>query len=443
MISNKNFPLINICNDTLNRVPHVEYNSVDTLKGYTTEVIKNIKTSHCDAFSSIQNLPPALISDTHCESLLTLPLNGMCFAVKEVIDVDGYECNLGCDAFKGRIPQTNADIVNKLQDLGAQLVGITRSTELAIAKETSTVNPWSKGHTPGGSSSGSAAAVGAGLIPFALGTQTIGSIIRPAAYCGAIGFKPSKNLGSLVGVLKLSSTLDHLGYFADSLERLITTLNLLYPETFSIPKKQKAQPFRIVFVQPWFIMEDNTTWQNTVQRIKEWATDTEIECLDVSIQEDITDQEEKVTSSILCFEMFEEWKDSLFNNDTTSDFLQSFLQKGKNTSVDDYQRCLSLQKQMIENVETWLDDSDIIVFPSVTGLPPRLGDGTGSRDTQRLWTLLGMPALNLPIGIENNFPNNLQLIAKRGRDKFLLEAAKYISNSVSFYNINTAKTSHV
>jgi len=442
MISDKNFLLKNICDGTLNIVPNNESNSVDALKKNTTEVIKNIKLSHCDAFSSIQNLPSALISDLHCETLLSLPLKGMCFAVKEVIDVDGYECNMGCEAFKGRIPQTNAEIVNKLQNLGAQLVGITRSTELAIAKETSTVNPWSKNHTPGGSSSGSAAAVGAGLIPFALGTQTIGSIIRPAAYCGAIGFKPSKNIGSLIGVLKLSSTLDHIGYFSDSLDRLTTTLSLLYPETFPHPKKQNTKQFRIVFIQPWFIMEDGTTWKNTVQKIKEWAIDTEIECLDVSLKKEITEQEEKVTSSILCFEMFEEWKNSLFNNDETSDFLQSFLQKGKNTSVEDYQQCLSLQKKMIEHVETWLDDSDIIIFPSVTGLPPRLGDGTGSRDTQRLWTLLGMPALNLPIGIENNFPNNLQLIAKRGKDKFLLETAKYISNSIPFNKIDTAKNNH-
>jgi len=443
MISNKKVPLINICNDTLNRVSNVDHDSVEALKDYTARMMKKIESSNCDAFSSIQNPPSALLNDSDCRALLTLPLNGMCFAAKEVIDVDGHECNFGCNAFKGRIPQTNAEIVNKLKDLGAQLVGITRSTELAIAKETSTVNPWSKNHTPGGSSSGSAAAVGEGLIPFALGTQTIGSIIRPAAYCGVIGFKPSKNLGSLVGVLKLSSTLDHLGYFSDSLERLITTLSLLYPKEFLIPPKQKKQEFRIVFVQPWFALENNSTWESTVHKIKEWAINTGIEYLDIAIQKDIADQEEKITNSILCFEMFEEWKDSLFNNVATSDFLQSFLQKGKNTSVDEYQHCLVQQKQMMENIESLLDDSDIIVFPSVTGLPPKLGDGTGSRDTQRLWTLLGMPALNLPIGVENNFPNNLQLIAKKGKDQFLLETAKYINDSISFNKINTIKTNHV
>jgi len=426
------FPLINMSNFITNKVLTDECDSADTLKVHTQKTIYGIEKSNIDAFSSIQKTPTALIDDSKREHLMMLPLNGMCFAVKEVIDVDGYVCNLGCDAFSGRIPTQSAEIVQNLEKLGAQLIGITRSTELAIAKETSTVNPWSQNHTPGGSSSGSASAVGGGLVPFALGTQTIGSIIRPAAYCGAVGFKPSKGVGSLVGVLTLSNTLDHLGYFSDSLERLTTTLNLLYPELLINAKKEEKKPYRIICLQPWFAMEEDLQWQKNIHKVKKWAVSHGVDCIDMSLDAGITEQEENVTDSILCFEMSEQWDDLLFNNKDTSDFLQEFLQRGKSISLERYQACLAQQKKMKVSINHWLGDNDIIVFPSVTGLPPKLGDGTGSRDTQRLWTLLGMPALNLPIGIEGDFPNNIQLITKVGRDAFLLETAKIFRDSVFF-----------
>lgn len=430
-MANKNFPLINMCDLIPNKVLTDECGSADALEILTQRTIQNIENSSIDAFSSIQKIPTALIDDSKREHLMTLPLNGMCFAVKEVIDVNGYVCNLGCDAFSDRIPTQSAEIVQNLEKLGAQLIGITRSTELAIAKETSTVNPWSHNHTPGGSSSGSASAVGGGLVPFALGTQTIGSIIRPAAYCGAVGFKPSKGVGSLIGMLTLSSTLDHLGYFSDSLERLTTTLNLLYPEMLLNTKKEE-KPYRVICLQPWFAMTEDLQWQKNLNKIKKWAITHDVDCIDMSLDTKITDQEENVTDSILCFEMSELWDDLLFSNKNTSDFLQSFLQRGKSITFDKYQSCLAQQSEMKDSINSWLGDNDIIIFPSVTGLPPKLGDGTGSRDTQRLWTLLGMPALNLPIGVENGFPNNVQLIAKIGQDAFLLETAKFLRDSVFF-----------
>ncbi|MDO6514470.1 amidase [Neptuniibacter sp. 2_MG-2023] len=409
------------------------------IKQYTQAVINRIQSSSIDAFSTIETQPVALSEAPTHNALSTLPLKGMCFAVKEVIDAQGYVCNLGCQAFTGRIPMHDADIVQQLQQLGAQLVGITRSTEMAIAKETSTVNPWHSGHTPGGSSSGSAAAVGAGLLPFALGTQTIGSIIRPAAYCGAVGFKPSKSIGSLTGVLNLSTTLDHLGYFADSLDRLTTTLNQLYPNTFT---DKKALPFKVLLLKPWFAMDDEYAWQARITHIKKQLKSQAIEYCEVSLDQSITSQEEQVTHSILCYEMYQHWGDTLLNNKDTSEYLQSFLTKGKGITKQAYQQSLKARTQMETLVDTWLNDHDIIVFPSVTGLPPKLGDGTGSRDTQRLWTLLGMPAINLPIGFEQGFPTNVQLIAKRGQDQHLLAAAAQLLPCITATQAET-KGQHV
>lgn len=405
-----------------------------SIKQYTQAIIKRIQSSTIDAFSTIESQPAALSETPTRKAFTTLPLKGMCFAVKEVIDAKGYVCNLGCQAFTGRVPTLDADIVQQLQQLGAQLVGITRSTEMAIAKETSTVNPWHSGHTPGGSSSGSAAAVGAGLVPFALGTQTIGSIIRPAAYCGAVGFKPSKGIGSLTGVLNLSTTLDHLGYFADSLSRLTTTLNQLYPNTFT---DKKARPFKVLFLKPWFAMDDEYTWQARKAYIKKQLKNHAIDYCEASLDQTIAAQEEQVTHSILCYEMYQHWGDTLLNNKETSEYLQSFLTKGQSITKQAYEQSLKTRAEMGTQVDTWLNDRDIIVFPSVTGLPPKLGDGTGSRDTQRLWTLLGMPAINLPIGFEQGFPTNVQLIAKRGQDKQLLAAAAQFLSCITTAQADT------
>ena len=405
--------------------------SID-LQNYTNEVIDNIKRSNVDAFSSIKEKEFFLNNKTYFEEKYSLPLRGMCFGVKEVIDVKELVCNLGCEAFSGRKPKKNADIVSLLEELGGQVIGITRSTELAIAKETSTVNPWSIEHTPGGSSSGSASAVGAGLIPFALGTQTIGSIIRPAAYCGAVGFKPTKGIGSLSGIVKLSDTLDHLGYFSDSVERMITTLNVLYPEVFENAYENNLIKPRILCVQPWFTMEDNSTWKNSLEKVKKYAGLSEIECLDVVLDKEITDVEDDITDSILCFEMFDEWGDILYEKEGTSDFLQSFLRRGKKISYSKYRDALSYRNKIDRFFESLMMENDVIVFPSVTGLPPKLGAGTGSRDTQRLWTLLGMPALNLPVGIEDGFPKNIQLISKKGQDGFLLDFAIKLRNALLY-----------
>lgn len=413
--------------------PIGEVATVQDLRRQTRNVLGRIDASTIDAFCHVERTPSSLESERLADQLLSCPLRGLPVAIKEVIDVAGAPGGYGCAAFAGRVPLVNADIVTQLERLGAQIIGITCATELALAGEPKTRNPWSPYRSPGGSSSGSAAAVGAGLVPFALGTQTIGSVIRPAAYCGVIGFKPSVGVGSLNGVLPLSKTLDHLGYFADSLNRLKETVAVLFPE---LPPATSVQP-RLVFVEPWFNETGLDGYFRKCDALKRACTSSGVDWVESRLEPGIAAQNRNLTDTILCFELFQTWGKTLLDHPSTSEELQGLLRQGQVIGRQDYEGALAGRASLIRHVENWLSESDVLVFPSVLDLPPKLGQGTGPRDPQRLWTLLGTPALNLPVGWHDGFPLNLQLIAKRGADMQLLDAGRLVSALLSSSNDET------
>lgn len=404
--------------------PVIAPSNSSELREQTRQVIHRIEESTIDAFSSIQFKPASLQSVAMAEMLVMRPLTGLPVAIKEVIDVAGLPIGYGCDAFTDRIPNSSADIVNQLETMGAQVIGVTRSTEMALARETTTCNPWSSSHSPGASSSGSAAAVGAGLVPFALGTQTIGSLIRPAAYCGVVGFKPSNGIGSLSGVLSLSHTLDHLGYFADSLERMTNTISILFPELSSASEAD----LRLVFVEPWFECQELEHFFVQTDVLKAACTKQGIKWSVRTLPECVTAKENSLVNIILCFELFETWGETLLDHSDVTEELKDFLHFGETITSEEYHEALGLRLNIIKQYHQDSAEGDIVVFPSVVGIPPKLGYGTGSRDPQRLWTLLGLPALNIPIGWDKNFPFNLQLIGRHGADRELLEAGRAVSN---------------
>jgi len=146
------------------------------------------------------------------------PLSGLTFGVKEIMEQEGRCTPWGLDILQDRFAETDATVIRKAEQAGARRIGTTRSTAMAIAGEARTRNPLNLGRSPGGSSAGSAAAVAAGMLDFAFSTQTVGSIVRPASYCGVPGFKPSFNLLSTEGVMPLSRDLDHVGLIARDIE---------------------------------------------------------------------------------------------------------------------------------------------------------------------------------------------------------------------------------
>ena len=180
------------------------------------------------------------------------PLHGIPVAIKEVFDVKGLKCAWGTPIHANRVPGNDAWVVAALREAGAIIMGTAVSTEYALATAGPTRNPWDKSRTPGASSSGPAAAVGAGMVPVALGTQTIGSIIRPAAYCGIYGFKPSWGSIDDTGAMALSEPLDHVGILASDFSDLRRTFSILRrkPGTGSATGCHENKPGKI------FVLKD-------------------------------------------------------------------------------------------------------------------------------------------------------------------------------------------
>jgi Asp-tRNA(Asn)/Glu-tRNA(Gln) amidotransferase A subunit family amidase len=173
------------------------------------------------------------------------PLSGIPVAVKDIIATSDMPTTNGSPIYRDHVPSHDAWVVERLRNLGATIFGKTVSTEFAWRHPGPTVNPWNSGHTPGGSSSGSAAAVAAGLVPLALGSQTLGSVIRPAAFNGVVGFKPSFGAIPRTGVHHLSPSLDHVGFFARRVDDVALALSLLAGSSDSDPHGRPLPGFTV------------------------------------------------------------------------------------------------------------------------------------------------------------------------------------------------------
>ena len=393
----------------------------------TRKVHESLNAQTLDAFCSIKPLSSVTYSAKTAAALATTPLAGMPIAVKEIMDVAGEVCAYGCDAFAGRIPNKSCDIVQRLEVLGAKVIGITRSTELAIARITSTINPFDNKRSPGASSSGSAAAVGAGLVPFALGSQTIGSTIRPAAYCNVVGFKPTHNMISLQGIMPLSPTLDHIGLLACSVTQLVAVASQL--DNALIPTKDEYS--RFLFASPWYSDSVDDTVTDAINDLRGKLQLAGYGCDDWSVDEQVAVREAAVCQTILVREMADHWYARLHNHSLVSDGLKQLLREGQQVSQTHYEEALSEREAIIQTLQQTLESNDIVVSPAVTGIPPLLADGTGSRDPQRLWTLAGMPAISLPLSKHKGLPRAVQITAARGEDHHLLGSALALERLLS------------
>src|SRR5690242_11921541 len=210
----------------------------------------------------------------------TGPLHGLPVGLKDIIDTADMPTENGCALHKGRTPREDAAVVTKLRAAGAVILGKTVSTECAYYSPGKTRNPWNLEHTPGGSSSGSAAAVAASMVPLALGSQTAGSTIRPGSFCGVYAFKPTHGLIPRTGVLQLSRTLDHIGLFARSLDdiALLATELIGYDEGDPDTQPRARVPFEALLnevppVEPMFAFIKTPHWARTDADTKEAYTE--------------------------------------------------------------------------------------------------------------------------------------------------------------------------
>src|SRR5688572_9877321 len=372
------------------------------------------------------------------------PLHGVPVGLKDIIDTGDMPTENGCALFKGRTPRDDAVVVTQLRAAGAVILGKTVTTECAYFHPGKTRNPHNPKHTPGGSSSGSAAAVAAGMVPLALGSQTAGSVIRPAAFCGTYGFKPTHGLIPRHGILRLSRTLDHVGLFARSVDDVALLLEQLqgYDERDPDTRPRARVEYQKISneeppLQPMFAFIKTPHWERADADMKEAYAELQ-EALGAQIEEvelfpsasEGWDWQRTIMEAEMSSNLEALW---VAGKDKLSERLRSLMERGRETRVIDYQRTLRRIAPTIESFdELFRERYDAILTPPALGTAPKGLGATGDPAFCVLWTLLGMPAITLPLMQgANGLPLGVQLVGRRNYDARLLRTARWLEKKVA------------
>ncbi len=364
------------------------------------------------------------------------PLHGIPLGVKDNFLTSGIPTEMGCKAYEGYIPDESADLVIRLEDAGALMLGKTVSTEAAFMVPAKTRNPWNPEHTPGGSSSGSAAAVAAGFVPAAIGTQTNGSVIRPAAFCGVVGYKPSQGMLSARGVIPFSPSLDQPGVFARSVADAALLASCLTPRrsTIAPDATMLRSPPRLAAVRSpvWHLAqaEQRAQFDTDVARLRKAGA--KIDIIEIP---GAFDGAHKIHRTITLYEAARvSRKVRSHFRDTFSDYLNVALDEGEAISDVDYRDAIKIRAQLQHSLATFLDRGySAIITPPAQGEAPATLDNTGDPGFCTIWTLMGTPAITIPTGKgPNGMPLGLQLVGAAEEENYLLATAAWCEKRSPF-----------
>jgi Asp-tRNA(Asn)/Glu-tRNA(Gln) amidotransferase A subunit family amidase len=375
------------------------------------------------------------------------PFSGIPVAIKDIIATSDMPTTNGSPIYRDHIPAADAWVVERLRNLGATIFGKTVSTEFAWRQPGPTVNPWNGRHTPGGSSSGSAAAVAAGIVPLALGSQTLGSVIRPAAFNGVVGLKPSFGAIPRSGVHPLSPSLDHVGFFARRVDDVAFALSLLAASSdsdrhgrplpgFHVDADQGLPPLEnprlgIVRFEKWSKVEpeQQKIFEATVATLRNaGAILEERELSELDSTNWSTINTILAGEAALIFEgLVERYPDR------TSDHLKSLVSAGIAHSALEYLAAKALQEKLRSAFAAQISGFDaILTLPAFGEAPEGLGF-TGNAEYCAPWTLLGTPAVSLPAGFgKTGLPLGVQVVGAYREDLRLLRVAKWIERALMF-----------
>ena len=367
-------------------------------------------------------------------------LHGVPVGVKDIFDTADMPTENGSVLHAGRTPSRDATVVSSLRAAGAVVMGKTVTTEFAYFAPGKTCNPHNAEHTPGGSSSGSAAAVAAEMVPLAIGSQTNGSTIRPAAFCGVIGFKPTHGLIPRGGVLPLSRTLDHVGLFARTIDdiALLAQELVCYDERDPDTQPRARIPFVAVAAEepplrPMFAFVKTPGWASVDEDTREGFAEI-IEQLGEQAEEiellpsatDAWEFHRAIMEAEMAANLQREWQ---YGRDRLSEQLRAQIERGREVRAIDYQRALTQIRPIHEGfVEMFEQRYDAILTPAAPGAAPKGLASTGDPSFCTLWTLCGMPAISLPLlQSADGLPIGVQLVGPRHGDARLLRTAKWLA----------------
>ena len=371
-------------------------------------------------------------------------LHGVPIAIKDIIDTAMIPTEHGSAIFSGRIPKSNAILVDRLLQQGAIMMGKSVTTALATFVPGKTTNPHNSAHTPGGSSSGSAAAVASYMTPGAIGTQTNGSVIRPAAFCGTVGYKPSFGLIPRTGVLRQSPFLDQIGVFSRSVEDAALLAEVMMGpdgiDTYCLPQHAPQSLHRICSQEPplppKFAFVKTAAWDQADNDTKE------------GLAEVVDSLDEQVTEVTLSHSFSSAWDDIRLINEAeiaawygpmyrnAKDQLDPIniaqIESGLSVSANRYIEAMGQRSHLNGILDEIFDEFDAIICPSAVGAAPAGIDATGDPVFCSPWTLCGVPAVTLPLLQGNNgLPIGVQVVGANLDDGRLLRTARWLHRQLT------------
>ena len=369
-------------------------------------------------------------------------LHGIPVGVKDIFDTVDMPTEDGTEIHKNNPSLHDCTVVSKLKQAGAIIMGKTVTTELAYYSPGKTKNPHDLSRTPGGSSSGSAAAVASHMVPLAVGSQTNGSVIRPASYCGVVGYKPTKGLISRHLVMQISRTLDHVGVFANSVEdaALISEQLIGYdkqdPDTSLNPKpkllnaskeKPPMEPLFAYIKLPFM----NKLDQDALEGFKEVKDELKGQVDEIELPSGfgkIPEWHKIIMESDMAASFSKEYKSS--KNKLSNKIVEAIERGMKYTSVE-YNDALSKIDTANTFFKQFFNDYDAILTPSATGEAPKGLDFTGDPIFCTIWTYCGMPSISLPLlQSKNSLPVGVQLVSSLFDDERLFRNANWLTSKI-------------
>lgn len=368
------------------------------------------------------------------------PLHGLPVAIKDIIDTAGIPTENGSALDKGRKPLKDAFVTERLRAAGAVIIAKTVTTELAFMDPAATRNPHNPAHTPGGSSSGSAAAVAAAMVPLAIGTQTGGSVIRPASFCGIVGFKPSFGAIPRRGVLAQSPSLDTVGVFARTAADAALLAEVLYghdaadPATALVPHPRlldtamQEPPVKPVFavLQPPGWEQASPDMQAGLAELTEALGDQAFVLTLPPLFDTVRDAHRRIHLAEMARCYYTYARDG---GDRLGPHLRAAIDDGNGILARDYLSALDLPSVLHAALSEIFDRCDAIICPAAPGPAPEGLGSTGNPVFNGLWTFAGTPAITLPLlTAENGLPMGVQMVAARGNDARLMRNARWLES---------------
>jgi Asp-tRNA(Asn)/Glu-tRNA(Gln) amidotransferase A subunit family amidase len=363
--------------------------------------------------------------------LLRGPLAGIAVAVKDIFDTRDLPTAYGSTIYPARPAAVDAAVVSALRRAGGLVIGKSSTTEFAYLHPTATHNPRAPGRTPGGSSAGSAAAVAAGLVPLALGTQTGGSVIRPASYCGVVGYKPSFGWLPTAGLKCFSWSLDTVGLFARDVADVAWFAQALAGRALAVDAAAANRPVVVGVPEayPWQGLSANAAAavEQGVHALQ--AAGIEVRRCTLPPWAGAAFEAHAQVQG------FEAWRCLAWEfdkrRDELSPVLRDYLHSTRDINPAAYEAAQALTSQARAQAQVWLQGFDALLTPSAPDEPPAGYTSTGPSTFNRLWTLLGVPCITVPGAVgDGGAPIGLQLIAPRGADARLLAVAQRLEQAL-------------